>query len=165
MEDCTDKESQAKCYDHCSSHQKDSCHPYSNRTLCFSNPNQIQGTFYLFSPLRPISGVSQHRVLLAFLFVPSHQLSIIFISKQTLQMWYYRRIPHDLRRNSLPGRLPLDISRIIFSNLVTQCTAYWTCIQILVLASVEDAVVGGMHVSFALPILKGKQVVWLQTLW
>ena len=37
--------------------------------------------------------------------MPSHQLSIIFISKQTLQMWYYRRIPHDLRRNSLPGRL------------------------------------------------------------
>ena len=23
-------------------------HPYSNRTLCFSHPNQIQGTFYLF---------------------------------------------------------------------------------------------------------------------
>ena len=43
-----------------------------------------------FSPLRPISGVSQHRVLLAFLFVLSHQLSIIFISKQTLQTWYYR---------------------------------------------------------------------------
>src|SRR6185312_409290 len=76
------------------------------------------------SPLRPISGVSQHRVFLAFLFVPSHQLSIIFISKQTLQMWYYRRITHDLRRNSLTGRLPLDISRIIFSNLVMQCTAY-----------------------------------------
>src|SRR6185312_9721616 len=95
-----------------------------------------------FSPLRPISGVSQHRVLLAFLFVPSHQLSIIFISKQTLQTWYYWRIPHDFRRNSLPGTLRLDISRIIFSNLVTQYTAYGTCIQILVLASVEDAVVG-----------------------
>src|SRR6185369_3085313 len=40
------------------------------------------------------------------------------------------------------GGSPLDISRIIFSNLVTQCTAYGTCIQILVLASVEDAVVG-----------------------
>ena len=85
-----------------------------------------------FSPLRPISGVSQHRILLAFL----------FISKQTLQTWYYRRIPHYLRRNSLPGMLPLDIARIIFSNLVTQCTAYGACIQILVLASVEDAVVG-----------------------
>ena len=118
-----------------------------------------------FSPLRPFSGVSQHRVFFAFLFVSLHQLSIIFISKQTLQTWYYRRIPHDLRRNSLPARLPLDISRIIFSNLVTQCTAYETCIQILVLASVEDAVLGGMHVSFALPILKGKQVVWFHTLW
>ena len=40
------------------------------------------------------------------------------------------------------GRLPLDISRIIFSNLVTQCIAYGTCIQILVLASVEDVLVG-----------------------
>ena len=165
MEDCIDKESQAKCYDHYSFHQKDSCHPYSNRTLCFSHPNQIQGTFYLFFSTATISGVSQHRVFLAFLFVPSRQLSIIFISKQTLQTWYYRRIPHDLRRNSLLGRLPLDISRIIFSNLVTQCTAYGTCIQILVLASVEDLVVGGMHVSFALSILKGKQVVWLHTLW
>ena len=99
------------------------------------------------------------------LFVPSHQLSIIFISKQTFQTWYYRRIPHDLGRNSLSGTLPLDIARIIFSDLVMQCTAYGTCIQILVLASVEDAVVGGMHVSFALSILKGKQVVWLHTLW
>ena len=47
MEDCTYKESKAKCYDHCSSHQKDSCHPYSNRTLCFSHPIQIQGTIFL----------------------------------------------------------------------------------------------------------------------
>ena len=93
------------------------------------------GSIYI-SPLHSISVVSQHRVLLAFLFVPSHQLSIMFISKQTLQMWFYRRIPHDPRRNSLPGTLPLDIARIIFSNLVTQCTAYRTCIQILVLASV-----------------------------
>ena len=99
------------------------------------------GSIY-FSALRPISGVSQHLILLAFLFVPSHQLSIIFISKQTLQTWYYRRIPHDLHRNSLPGTLPLDIAKIIFFDLVTQCTAYRTCIQILVLASVEDAVVG-----------------------
>ena len=89
-----------------------------------------------------ISGVSQHRVLLAFLFVPSHQLNIIFISKQTLQTWYYRRISHDLRRNSLPGMLPLDIARIIFSDLVTQCTTYGTCIQILLLTSIEDAVIG-----------------------
>ena len=95
-----------------------------------------------FSPLRPINGVSQHRVLLAILFVASHQLSIIFIPKQTLQQWYYRRVPHDLGSNSLPGTLPLDIARIIFSDLVTQCTAYGACIQILVLASLEDAVVG-----------------------
>ena len=110
--------------------------------LCFSHPIQIQVRSIYFSPLRPITGVSQHWVLLAFLFVPSHQLSIIFISKQTLQTWYYRRIPHDLGRNSLPGTLPLDIARIIFSDVVTQCTAYGACIQILVLVSVEDAVIG-----------------------
>jgi len=63
------------------------------------------GSIY-FSPQRPISWVSKHRVLLAFLFVSSHQLSILFISKQMFQTWYYRRVPHDLGRNSLPGTLP-----------------------------------------------------------
>ena len=86
--------------------------------------------------------MSQHCVLLAFLFVPSHQLSILFISEQMLQTWYYRRVPHDLGRNSLSGTLPLDVPRIIFSDLVTQCTAYGASIQILVVTSVEDAVIG-----------------------
>ena len=67
-----------------------------------------------FSPLRPISGVSQHRVFLAFLFVPSHQLSIIFIFKQTLQTWYYRRIPHDLRRNSSGEAPPRHLQDHLF---------------------------------------------------
>ena len=97
----------------------------------------------IFSPLWPISGVSQHRVFLAFLFVPSHQLSIPFICKQTLKMCYYRRVLHNLGRNSLLGMLLLDVLRIIFSDLVTQCIAYRACIQILILiTSVEDAVIG-----------------------
>ena len=116
------------------------------RTQTEPHVSRIQFKFRVrsiyFSPLQPINGVSQHRVLLAFLFVPSHQLSIFFISKQMLQTWYYRRIPHDLHRNSFPGMLPLDIDKIIFSDLVTQCTSYGTCIQILVLASVGYAVVG-----------------------
>ena len=116
-----------------------------------------------FSLLWPISWVSQHWVLLAFLFVPSHQLSIIFISKQMLQIWYYRGVPHDLGGNSLPGTLPLDVPRIIFfgscnamhrirgkypnsrSHLGRGCS-HWD-----------------MHVSSAPPILEGKQVVSLRT--
>ena len=128
VEDCTYKESQAKCYDHCSSHK--SIHVIRTQTEPYVSRIQIKfrvRSIY-FSPLRPISGVSQHRVLLAFLFVSSYQLSIIFISKQMLQTWYYRQIPHDLRRNSLSGTLPLDIARIIFSDLVMQCTACGTCI-------------------------------------
>src|SRR4026208_344007 len=116
------------------------------RTQTESYVSRIQIKFRVcsiyFSPLRPISGVSQHRVLLTFLFVPSHQFSIIFISKQTLQTWYYRQVPHDLGGNSLLGTLPLDVPRIIFLDLVTQCTAYGASIQILVVTSVEDAVIG-----------------------
>ena len=36
-----------------------------------------------FSPLRPISGVSQHRVFLAFLFVPSINLALsLFLNRR-----------------------------------------------------------------------------------
>ena len=86
-----------------------------------------------FSPLWPISGVSQHRLFLAFLFVPSHQLSILFISKQMLQMWYYRRVPHDLGRNSLPGMLPLDVPRIIFSNFSNLASPFGPIFCVLIL--------------------------------
>jgi hypothetical protein len=90
---------------------------------------QSLGKFYLFSS----TGIYQPGVLLLFFFVPSHQLSMIFVPKQTLQTWYYRRVPHDLGRNSLPRTLPLDFSRVVSPNLITQCTAYGACIQILVL--------------------------------
>jgi hypothetical protein len=74
--------------------------------------------------------VYQHHVFLTFFFVPSHQLSMLFISKQTLQMWYYRRVPHDLSRNSLP--------RVLSPDLLSQCTAYGTCIQINVILNTKQ---------------------------
>src|SRR3954470_4203390 len=46
-----------------------------------------------FSPLRPIGGVSQ---IPAVLYVPPHQLGMLFISEHTFQPWYYRSIPHHL---------------------------------------------------------------------
>src|SRR3954463_10181910 len=95
-----------------------------------------------FSPLRPVSGVSQHHIFLTVLFVPSQQLGMLFVLKQTFQPWYYRSIPHHLRRNPLPGGgLALNIARVISSDLIPQCTTYRACIQILVLLAVEDAVI------------------------
>src|SRR5680860_1380468 len=94
------------------------------------------------SPLRPISGVSQHLVFLTVFFVPSQQLGMLFVSEQTFQPWYYRSIPHHLGRNPLPGWLALNITRVIFSDLIPQCSAYRTFIPILVLlTTVEDAVI------------------------
>ena len=67
------------------------------------------GSIY-FYPLRPISGVSQYRVLLAFLFVPSHQLNIIFISKQMLQRGiideYHMTLAGTLFRGGSPSTSP-----------------------------------------------------------
>jgi hypothetical protein len=60
-----------------------------------------------------------------------------------LQTWYYRRVPHDLGRNSLPRMLPLDFSRAVSPDLMPQCTAYGAYIQILVLiTAVQDTVIG-----------------------
>jgi hypothetical protein len=92
---------------------------YVPRILCKVWVNSIY-----FSPLGSISQVSQHCVLLLFFFVPSHQLSMIFVPKQTLQTWYYRRVPHDLGRNSLPRMLPLDFYRVISPDPIPQCIAY-----------------------------------------
>jgi hypothetical protein len=68
---------------------------------------------------------------------------MLFVSKQTLQTWNYRRVPHDLIRNSLPRTtLPHNIPRVLSPNLIPQCTAYGTCIQILVLiTTVEDTII------------------------
>ena len=35
-----------------------------------------------------------------------------------------RSIPHHLRRNPLPGGLAVNITRVISSDLILQCTAY-----------------------------------------
>ena len=121
------------------------------------------GSIY-FSLLRPISGVSQHRVLLAFHFVPSHQLRIIFISKQTLQTWYYRRIPHDLSRNSLPGTLPLDIARIIFYDLVTQCSIRGMHPNSHTRLGIGCSRWGHVCI-FCTSNPRGQTSVWLHTLW
>jgi hypothetical protein len=69
---------------------------------------------------------------------------MLFISKQTLQTWYYRRVSYDLGRKSLPGTmLPLDFPRVLSPDLIPQCTTYRACIQILILiTAVEDAVIG-----------------------
>src|SRR3954467_14822146 len=67
---------------------------------------------------------------------------MLFVLEQTFQPWYYRSIPHHLRRNPLPGGgLALNIARVISSDLIPQCTTYRACIQILVLLAVEDAVI------------------------
>ena len=69
---------------------------------------------------------------------------MLFVSEQTLQPWYYRSIPQNLSRNLLPGGLviALNITRVISSDLIPQCSAYRACIQILVLLiAVQDAVI------------------------
>jgi hypothetical protein len=67
---------------------------------------------------------------------------MLFVPEQTFQPWYYRSIPHHLGGNPLPGFLALNIvTRVIASDLITQCSAYRTFIQILVFTAVEDAVV------------------------
>ena len=59
-----------------------------------------------FSPLRLVDGYSQHLVFLTVFFVPSQQPSVLFISEQAFQPWYYWSIPHNLGRNPFLGRSP-----------------------------------------------------------
>src|SRR3954462_14359237 len=96
-----------------------------------------------FSPLRPISGVSQLPVFLTFFFVPSQQPGMLLVSEQTFQPWYYRSIPHNLSRNPLPRGLviSLSITRVILSDLVPTRSAYRAFIHTLVLTAVQDAVI------------------------
>src|SRR4051812_48755108 len=47
-----------------------------------------------------------------------------------------RSIPHHLRRNPLPVGLAVNITRVISSDLIPQCTAYGACVQILVCTTV-----------------------------
>jgi hypothetical protein len=66
---------------------------------------------------------------------------MLFALKQTFQPWYYRSIPHHLGRNPLHGGLALNITRVISSDLILQCSAYRAFIQILVVTAVEDGVI------------------------
>jgi hypothetical protein len=66
---------------------------------------------------------------------------MLFAPKQMFQPWYYRSIPHHLGRNPLPRGLALNITRIISSDLIPQCSAYRAFIQILVVTVVEDAII------------------------
>ena len=112
--------------------------------LKFLASSANSGNTLLIFPLGPISGMSQHSVYLMIFFIPSHQLGMLFVSKQTFQAWYYRSIPRHLRRDSLPRTftVALNITRVNSPNLIPRCTAYQACIQILVLlATVVDVVV------------------------
>jgi hypothetical protein len=67
---------------------------------------------------------------------------MLFVFEQSFQAWYYRSIPHRLGRDYLPGTLfvVLNITRVIWPDLITRCMAYRAFIRILVLlAVVEDA--------------------------
>jgi hypothetical protein len=66
---------------------------------------------------------------------------MLFVPEKTFQPWYYRSIPHHLGGNLLPRVLALNITRVISSDLITQCSAYLALIQILVFTTVEDAVI------------------------
>jgi hypothetical protein len=107
------------------------------RASSVKSGNSLSLDFY---PLRPISGVSQHRIFLTVFFVPSQQIGMHFVSEQTFQPWYYRIIPHHLGKNPLLGALAINIASVISPDLIPQCTAYRACIQILVLlTAVENA--------------------------
>ena len=66
------------------SHLTNRIHAICTQTESYVSRIQFKftvGSIY-FSLLRPISGVSQHRVFLAFLFVPSHQLALsLFLNR------------------------------------------------------------------------------------
>ena len=66
---------------------------------------------------------------------------MFFVLEQMFQPWYYRSIPDHLGRNPLLGALALNITRVIATDLIVQCTTYRACIQILVHTAVEDAVI------------------------
>src|SRR6185312_12971608 len=90
------------------------------------------------SPPGPISGVSQHLILLTLFFVPPHQLSVVLVSEKALQTWYYWEIPHHLCRNFFLNRLPIDITRIILPDLIPFRVIDRTSIQFLVFITIEN---------------------------
>src|SRR3954463_7971681 len=100
----------------------------------FANSSQYFLTIFLHCDF--FCGCSQLPVFLTVLTVPSHRLGMLSVSKQTFQPWYYRSIPHHLRRNPLPVGLAVNITRVISSDLIPQCTVYGACVQILVCTAV-----------------------------
>ena len=113
----------------------------ANHTFLGSFANSSQYFLSIFLHRDPSAGALNFPSFFSVLTVPSHQLGMLFVSKQTFQPWYYRSIPHHLRRNPLPGGLAVNITRVISYDLIPQCTTYQACVQILVRTAVEDAVI------------------------
>ena len=127
--------------DCCPTRRMDSFHPYLNQTLCSLGRYQIWEFSIHISPLGPISGVSQHLILLTLFFVPPHQLSVVLVSEKALQTWYYWEIPHHLCENFFINGLPVDITRIILPDLIPLCVTNRTYIQFFVFTTIEDTIV------------------------
>ena len=127
--------------DCCPTRQMDSFHPYLNQTLCSLGPYQNLGILYPSFSTGTHRGVSQHLILLTLFFVPPHQLSVCFVSEQALQAWYYREIPHHLSGNFFLGWLPVDITRIILSNLILLCVTDRTTFHFLIFTAIEDTII------------------------
>jgi hypothetical protein len=134
--------------------------PYVLRIQC-----KVWVSSISFSPLGSISRVSQDCVFLSFFFVPSHQLSMIFVPKQTLQMWYYRRVPHDLAETLFLGCSPSTSpgSSLLILYLNAPHTEHASKF------SYSSPHTGYTHwvmrVSSVPPNLESKQVVLLRMLW
>src|SRR6185312_5689935 len=122
-------------------HRMHSFHLYLNQTLCSLGRCQNLGIAIHVSPLRPIYRVSHQLILLTLFFVPPHQLSVCFVSEQALQAWYYWEIPHHLSGNFFLCGLTIDITRIIWTDLIPLCVTNKTSIQFLVFTAIEDTIV------------------------
>ena len=117
------------------------CHLRLNQTIRSLRHLQSPPTFSQFFSTMTRQRVLSTSRLLTVLSVPSHQLGMLFVSEQTFQPWYYRSIPHHLGRNPLPGALTVNITRVISSDLLPQCTTYRACVQIPIRIAVHDAVI------------------------
>lgn len=101
------------------------------------------GTPYQCFSTRTCSLGVYELVLLEFLFVPSYQHSACHASeRKMLQTWYYREITHPHSGNPLLDRLSLNLPRVIFPNIILQCTANRASIQVpILLVMVQDTYV------------------------
>src|ERR1041385_6918880 len=111
-----------------------------NHTFLGSPPNSARYFLSIFLHCEPSVGCLKFPSFLRSSLCHC-ELGMLFISEQTFQPWHYRSIPHHLGRNPLPGGLAVNITKVISSDLIPQCTAYRACVQILVRTAVEDAVI------------------------